>query len=119
CSTPRASGWRAMPSTVLLTIIPLPNAAPTAPRPIRIDIARNAIVNVLPKLFFMLNGWLNPFEKMKPFAKPACTSLGFFLVGHRLADVNEGQDGEQERLDGADENAEPLPDRQQRNAHEA
>src|SRR5215472_16217883 len=101
-SWPRASGWRAMPAMVALPTTPSPIAAPIAPPPRAMPAAIIAPAVTVGSAI-LLN------------ASSRSSSVVLVQAFPRLAEVDDGQQHEDEGLDRADEqHVEAFPDRQQR-----
>src|SRR6266516_6780341 len=100
CSSPRSSGWRATDWIIEAKTVPMPMPAPSEPRPM--PRPKPSACAALIVLDVAASRW----------------STGSYLVGRldSRADVDGGQGGEDERLDGDDdhdlEDVEGDPDRQ-------
>src|SRR4051812_23871601 len=101
CSSPRSSGCRATDWIIDANTVPIPMPAPSDPRPMPSP-KPSALAALI----------------VSPAANSRCTVLFSFSVRRldRRADVDGGQGGEDERLDGDDdhdlEDVEGNPDRE-------
>src|SRR5215218_6403238 len=108
----RISGWRVTDSMTLPKMMPMPTPAPTAPRPpptpTAMALPASAASSAAAK------------TKLRSMVKKVTMGLLLVGLGDRAAEVDRGQSGEDEGLQGghqADlEQVKDQPDRQQRDA---
>src|ERR1043166_9492562 len=108
CSSPRSSGWRATDWIIDANTVPMPMPAPSEPRP---------IPRPKPRAFAALT--TSPDVAASKYAS---TSPPLVRRLDRRADVDGGQGGEDERLDGDHdddlEDVERDPDREREERHD-
>src|ERR1700742_1403028 len=100
---PCASGCRAIPETSALPATPSPMPAPIAPPPMISPppmSAPAAIVGSIPCLLLYLElvAVYQACGMVRGSGQPMAASVMMFLHLHGLAEVQDGQDGEDERL---------------------
>src|ERR1700677_1788850 len=109
---PCASGCRAIPETSALPAMPSPIPAPIAPPPIMSPPPISAPWAIMGSiLILLLSGSYRASVMVRGSGQFVAFSVMMVLHLHRLAEVQDGQDREDERLDRADEQIERFPDR--------
>src|SRR3954462_7261976 len=99
-SRPCASGCRAMPAISALPATPSPIPAPIAPPAMISPPPMSAPAAIVGSIFILLDNWQVSYQDVGR----AWSVLVMVLVEfHRLAEVQDRQQREDERLDGADE----------------
>src|SRR6201999_641351 len=98
-----------MPAIRALPAIPSPIPAPMAPPAMISPPPMSAPAAIMGFILILLDNWQWSYQVVGP----ACSGRLVVVVVefHRLAEVQDGQQREDERLDGADEKVEALPDR--------
>src|ERR1700710_1575693 len=105
---PWASGCRAMPAINALPAMPSPIPAPMALPAMISPPPMSAPAAIVGFIFILLDNWQVSYQDV---GRAWSVSVMLFVEFHRLAEVQDRQQGEDERLDGADEQVEALPDR--------
>src|SRR6266545_1988921 len=114
-SRPWASGWRATPEIVALPARPSPTAAPMAPPPRARPPPTNAPASwiacsvVAISLLLFLSRSTAGWKEARRSRSGVSSSVPSLFLGRRRPEVQDRQQGEDERLDEPDEQVEQLP----------